>query len=121
MVYKCPSDWPVEKSRSRCENAPSKIFDRFSYPIEDHIPVVGANGYTYRNAFCAFCNGMKNYTAGNLEVFPRVVPPEKLDLNSKLKFIDKYGGEIDHNFPSGTTQILSRNFKLVQLITGKLS
>ena len=100
MVYKCPSDWPVEKSRSRCEDAPPKIFDQFSYPIENHIPVVGANGYTYRNGFCAFCNGMKNYTARNLDVSTPVVPPEGLNFNSKLKFIEKHGGEIDYIFPS---------------------
>ena len=100
MVYKCPSDWPVEKSRSRCENAPPKIFDQFSYPIEDHIPVVGANGYTYRNGFCALCNSMKNYTTWNFKVSTPVVPPEGLDLNSKLKFIEKHGGKFAHIFPS---------------------
>ena len=100
MVYKCPSDWPVEESRSRCENAPPKIFYQLSYPIEDHIPVVGANGYTYRNGFCALCNGMKNYTAWNLDVSTPIVPPEGLDLNSKLKFIEKYGGNIDDIKPS---------------------
>ena len=100
MVYKCPSDWPVEESRSRCESAPPKTFYQISYPIEDHIPVVGKNGYTYRNGFCALCNGMKNYTAWNLEVFTPVVPPEELDLNSKLKFIEKYGGRIAEIFPS---------------------
>ena len=100
MVYKCPSDWPVEESRSKCENAPPKIVNQFSYPIEDHIPVVGANGYTYRNGFCALCNGMKNYTAWNFKVFTQVVPPEELDLNSKLKSIEKYGGKITHIFPT---------------------
>ena len=100
MVFKCPAYWPIEKSRSRCENAPPKIFDQISYPIEDHIPVVGANGYTYRNGFCALCNGMKNHTAWNLEVSSPVVPPEGLDLNSKLKFIEKYGGKIDGIYPS---------------------
>ena len=96
MVYKCPTDWSVEESRSRCENAPPKFSLQFSYPIEDHIPVIGTNGYTFRNEFCALCNGMKKYTAWNLGVSSPIVPPEGLDLNSKLKFIDKNGGKIDH-------------------------
>ena len=96
MVYKCPTDWSVEKSRSRCENAPPQFSLQFSYPIEDHIPVIGTNGYTFRNQFCALCNGMKNYTAWNLGVSSPVVPPEGLDVNSKLKFIERNGGGIDH-------------------------
>ena len=96
MVYKCPTDWSVEESRSRCENAPPKFSLQFSYPIEDHIPVIGTNGYTFRNKFCAFCNGIEKYTAWNLEVSSPVLPPEGLDLNSKLKFIEKNGGKIDH-------------------------
>ena len=96
MVYKCPTDWSVEESRSRCENAPPKFSLQFSYPIEDHIPVIGTNRYTFRNKFCALCNGMENYTAWNLGVSSPVSPPEGLDLNSKLKFIEKNGGNIDH-------------------------
>ena len=96
MVYKCPTDWSVEETRSRCENAPTKFSLQFLYPIEDHIPVVGTNGYTFRNEFCALCNGMKNYTAWDLRVSSPVLPPEGLDLNSQLKFIEKNGGVIDH-------------------------
>ena len=95
MVYKCPTDWSVEESRSRCENAPPKFSLQFSYPIEDHIPVIGRNGYTFRNQFCALCNGMENYITWNLGVSSPVIPPEGLDLNSKLKFIEKNGGRID--------------------------
>ena len=96
MVYKCPTDWSVKESRSRCENAPPKFSLQFSHPIEDHIPVLGTNGYTFRNEFCALCNGMKNYTAWNLGVSSPVLPPEGLDLDSKLKFIEKNGGRVDH-------------------------
>ena len=96
MVTKCPTDWFVEKSRSRCENAPPKFSLQFSYPIEDHIPVIGTNGYTFRNEFCALCNGMEKYAAWNFKVSSPVLPPEDLDLNSKLKFIEKNGGRIDH-------------------------
>ena len=94
MVYKCPTYWSVEELRLRCENAPPKFSLQFSYPIEDHIPVIGTNGYTFRNEFCALCNGMKNYTAWNLGVSTPFLPPEGLDLNSKLKFIETNGGKL---------------------------
>ena len=94
MVYKCPTDWAIEELRSRCENAPPKFSLQFSYPIEDHIPVIGTNGYTFRNKFCALCNGMENYTAWKLGVYSPVLPPEEQDLNSKLRFIEKNGGRI---------------------------
>ena len=96
MAYKCPSDWSVEESRSRCENAPPKFSLQFSYPIEDHIPVIGTNGYTFRNEFCTLCNGMENFITWNLGVSSPVLPPEGLDLNSKLKFIEKSGGRFYH-------------------------
>ena len=96
MVTKCPTDWSVEETKSRCENAPPKFSLQFSYPIEDHIPVIGTHGYTFRNEFCALCNKMENYTAWNFKVSSPVLPPESLDLNSKLKFIEKNGGKIDH-------------------------
>ena len=95
MAYKCPTGWSFEESRSRCQNASANFSLQFSYPIENHIPVIGTNGYTFRNKFCALCNGMKNYTAWNLGVSSPVLPPEGLDLNSKLKFIEKNGGKID--------------------------
>ena len=96
MVYKCPTYWSVEEVRLRCENAPPKFSLQFSYPIEDHIPVIGTNGYTFRNEFCALCNGMENYTAWKLGVSTPFLPPESLDLNSKLIFIERNGGKIDH-------------------------
>ena len=96
MVYKCPNDWSVKETRSRCENAPPTFSLQFLYPIEDHIPVIGTNDYTFRNEFCALCNGMKNYSTWNLGVSSPVLPPEGLDLNSKLKFIEKNGGVIKH-------------------------
>ena len=81
MAYKCPTDWSVEESRSRCENAPPKFSLQFSYPIEDHIPVIGTNGYT----FCALCNGIENYTAWNLGVSSPVSPPDGRGFGLEFK------------------------------------
>ena len=95
MVYKCPPNTTSDELRAKCEKASEK----FSYPVEDFIPVVGAISLTFRNKYCALCNGMENYTAWNVGVFTHVVPPEDYDLDSRLRFILQNGGYIDHISP----------------------
>ncbi len=97
MIYKCPMDRPFDELRTKCENASSE----FSYPVEDFIPVVGVNGETFRNKYCALCNGMENYTTWNIGVFTYVIPPEEFDLDTRLKFIENNGGIIEHVSPRG--------------------
>ena len=95
MVYKCPPNTTSDELRAKCEKASEK----FSYPVEHFIPVVGANSLTFRNKYCALCNGMGNYTAWNVGVFTHVVPPEDYDLDSRLRFILQNGRYIDHVSP----------------------
>ena len=90
MISKCPANWPSDKLKTKCENVPSK----FSYPLEDYIPVVAAKGETYRNKHCALCNGVQTYTAWDFKVSTYIIPPEKFDLDSKLKFIEDNGGTV---------------------------
>ncbi|CAB4001612.1 G- coupled receptor Mth2 [Paramuricea clavata] len=97
MIYKCPEHRTFDELRTKCENGPSE----FSYPIEDFIPVVGVNGETFRNKYCALCNGVENYTMWNVGVFTYVIPPEEFDLDMKLKFIENNGGTIEHVSPRG--------------------
>ncbi|XP_071476214.1 uncharacterized protein [Diadema antillarum] len=53
MVAKCPKDWKEEQSRSRCEEPyPSHI--NLTMAV---IPVVYEGILTYRNIYCALCNG----------------------------------------------------------------
>ncbi|CAB4014831.1 G- coupled receptor Mth2 [Paramuricea clavata] len=95
MISKCPANTSFDKLRGKCENAPSE----FSYPVEDYIPIVGANSLMYRNKHCALCNGVENYTAWDIRVTAYVVPPEEFDLDSRLKFILANGGHINHVLP----------------------
>jgi hypothetical protein len=88
MISKCPPGWASDELKTKCENVPSK----FSYPVEDFIPVIGVTGETYRNKHCAFCNGVASYTASDFEVNTFVIPPDEFDLDSKLKFIMDNGG-----------------------------
>ena len=95
MISKCPANTSFDKLRRKCENAPSE----FSYPVEDFIPIVGANPLMYRNKHCALCNGVENYTAWDIRITAYVVPPKGFDLNSRLKFILANGGYINSISP----------------------
>ena len=57
MIVNCSRNWALDETRTRCENAPEK----FSFPVEDYLPVVGKNGFTYRNKHCAECNEEMSY------------------------------------------------------------
>ncbi|CAB4019547.1 Cadherin EGF LAG seven-pass G-type receptor 1 [Paramuricea clavata] len=96
MISKCPADRPFEELRTKCENNPLSFF---GYPVEDFIPVVREKDETYRNKHCAVCNGVENYTSWEVEVFTYVIPPDQLDLDSKLKFIEDNGGWIKSVLP----------------------
>jgi hypothetical protein len=96
MISKCPADRPFDELRTKCENNPLPFL---GYPVEDFIPVVGENGETYRNKNCAVCNGVGNHTPWEVEVFTYVIPPDELDLDSKLKFIEDNGGWIKSVLP----------------------
>ena len=90
MISKCPASETFKGIKAKCEDAPTE----FSYPVEVFIPVVGANALTYRNKYCALCNGMETYTSWDMRVDTYVVPPEGYDLNKQLKFILENGGRI---------------------------
>ena len=95
MINECPVDQSYDELVRKCENAPSE----FSYPVGDFIPVVGGNGETFRNKYCAMCNGVQNFTAWDVGVSTRVIPPDNLDLDMMLKFIENSGGRIRYVSP----------------------
>lgn len=101
MISRCSSDWSIDELRSRCENAPSK----FSYLVEDYVPVVAEDFFTYRNKFCALSNGVKNYNSWEIYVETEtfLTPPKEFDLSAKLKFIQN-NGEIIYDIWSAKVQ-----------------
>ncbi|CAB3999499.1 G- coupled receptor Mth2 [Paramuricea clavata] len=111
MISKCPADRRRDELRTKCEN---NTLSFFGYPVEDFIPVVGEKNETYRNKYCALCNGVENHTSWEVEAFTYVIPPDEFDLHSKLKFIEEYGGRIKSVLP-GRGQpwrfCFGRNFK----------
>ena len=88
MIVNCSRNWALDETRTRCENAPEK----FSFPVEDYLPVVGKNGFTYRNKHCAECNGEMSYQSWYIEAQGPIKPPEEYNLDDRLQFILEHGG-----------------------------
>ena len=95
MIANCSRNWALDETRTRCENAP----ETFSFPVEDYLPVVGKNGFTYRNKHCAECNEETNYQSWNILVIGLVTPPGEYNLDDKLRFLLTNGGNIERVGP----------------------
>ena len=95
MVWNCSESWPTDETRAKCENASEK----FSYPIEDFLPVVGKNGFTFRNKHCAVCNGIKNYITWEIVIQGFITPPRDYSIDEKLQFALANGGYIERIGP----------------------
>ncbi|XP_071478211.1 uncharacterized protein [Diadema antillarum] len=54
MVVSCPSGWTDENVRSKCDVAKSQVI-----PDVGAIPVMSFQSITYRNVYCAICNGVE--------------------------------------------------------------
>ena len=90
MIANCRRNWTLDETRTRCENAP----ENFSFPVEDYLPVVGKNGFTYRNKHCAECNKETNYISWRIVVIAPVTPPKNYNLDDKLRFVLENEGSI---------------------------
>ena len=96
MVWNCSESWPTDQTRAKCENASEK----FSYPIEDFLPVVGKNGFTFRNKHCAVCNGIKIFTTWDIVIKLFITPPRDYSIDEKLQFALANGGHIERIGPA---------------------
>ena len=54
MVSRCGSEWPNDTVRTKCELVP--VNDTNGY-----LPVVGYDNTTFRNRYCAICNGVERF------------------------------------------------------------
>ena len=98
MVQRCPRTWSSDsETKRKCHDPNSQSYP---FPIEEHLPVVAENNFTYRNKYCAICHGVKNYSTWDIRVETLVTPPaEYIDLNAKLRFIRDNNGKIVY-FPA---------------------
>ena len=90
MIVNCSRNWALDETRTRCENASEK----FSFPVEDFLPVVGKNGFTYRNKHCAECNEETSYQSWDIVLEGPKTPPREYNLDDRLRFVLEKGGEI---------------------------
>ena len=99
MIANCSRNWALDETRTRCENAPEK----FSFPVEDFLPVVGKNGFTYRNKHCAECNKETSYESWDIVVtgFISITPPKEYKIDGKLRFLLANEGFVRHIGPGG--------------------
>ena len=85
MIANCSRNWALDETKTRCENAP----DKFSFPVEDFLPVVGKNGFTYRNKHCAECNKETSYQSWDIVLEGPVTPPKEYNLDDRLRFVSE--------------------------------
>ena len=95
MVWSCAKTWNLNETKLKCENAS----ERFSYPVEDFLPVLGEDGLTYRNKHCSICNDITHYQTWHIVVQGFITPPEEYDIHEKLKFVLANGGYIKNIQP----------------------
>ncbi|XP_078615940.1 uncharacterized protein LOC144884472 [Branchiostoma floridae x Branchiostoma japonicum] len=72
VVTQCHPSWTDGDIRRQCEDTDNMDFLSV-------FPVTGEDGFTYKNAFCAQCNHMKNFTFWNVYAGCRERPPDSRD------------------------------------------
>ncbi|XP_019637887.1 PREDICTED: uncharacterized protein LOC109480165 [Branchiostoma belcheri] len=72
VVTKCHPSWTDGDIQKQCEKSDNMDFLSV-------FPVTGEDGFTYRNAFCAQCNHMTNFTFWNVYANCWERPPESRD------------------------------------------
>ena len=91
MVTKCSQGWSNKNVLYKCENASAK---RGKFEVENFyqfLPVVDTKNTVYRNAFCAQCNGIENFTYFSLNITCSILPPSSLSsLQDILSFVSEY-------------------------------
>ena len=114
MVSRCPRDWPDDETRSKCENPTTRL--RSASDINRYVPAVDGN-ITFRNVFCARCNGIN----GNVDFFPveikaNVLPPEHYNFTEKVNFLLLNGAEFPPNRPLRPKSAHPRRYCLTSTI-----
>ncbi|XP_028399592.1 uncharacterized protein LOC114522998 [Dendronephthya gigantea] len=84
VATKCPATFTNSKTKNSCESPEAGN--------ENVLPFVqGSDGQTYRNKFCAECNGIMKYTLWNTEL---------ACLNSTMQWVKQKLAEKDYSFTS---------------------
>ncbi len=89
MVNKCPENRKTDVNSQRCKIAGPIILD--IKHIRENIPVISKNNITFRNEFCAKCNGIEDFEYFGLNMKCYVAPPASItSFAAMIKFVLKY-------------------------------
>ena len=86
MVTRCRPEWPNDTFRTKCE-AP---VDRFTYSSPDlygYLPVLGHDNTSFRNMYCAICNGVERFDPWPLDTITQLVPPKDFNVTEKIRYL----------------------------------
>ena len=92
IVTRCLRNWPYDNFRTKCE-APLDNLDMSSPDLYAYLPVLGHDNTTFRNMYCAICNGVKKFEPWPLYTITSVTPPEYYNLTEKIHFLLSSGAE----------------------------
>ncbi|CAB4027105.1 Cadherin EGF LAG seven-pass G-type receptor 1, partial [Paramuricea clavata] len=89
MVNKCPNNRKIDEISQSCENADELELNITN--IQKLVPVIGQNKLTFRNQFCAKCNGIEHFEYFGFNLKCYVVPPASISSFAELtEFASKY-------------------------------
>ena len=86
MVARCLPDWPHDTFRAKCD-APVGKLTMSSTDLYGYLPVLDHDNTTFRNMYCAICNGVQRYESWPLDIQTTVIPPENYNITEKIRFL----------------------------------
>ncbi len=86
IVTRCQPNWPDDIFRTKCE-APLDNLDISSPDLYSYLPVLGHDNTTFRNMYCAICNGVRKLEPWPLYTVTRVTPPKHFNLMKQIHFL----------------------------------
>ena len=92
MVTRCWPEWPNDTLRAKCE-APVNQLSYSTPDLSGYLPVLGQDNTTFRNMYCARCNGVEKFQPWPLNLQSTVIPPENYNITEKIRFLSIHGAE----------------------------
>ena len=97
IVARCRPDWPNDTFRAKCE-APVNQLSYSNPDLDGFLPVLGQDNTTFRNMYCARCNGVEKFEFWPLGLSTTVILPENYNNTEKIRFLLVHGAAFP---PSG--------------------
>jgi hypothetical protein len=87
MVTRCRPEWPYDTFRTKC----TQPVNYFSSDVHSFLPVIGRDNTTFRNMYCAICNGVNRFEAWPIYVKTAVLPTKNFNFTEKIRFLLSHG------------------------------